>query len=206
MSKIKNIIFDFGKVIIDIDFQLSIDAFRTLGVENVIQKELFHKMELGIISNSGFMLEVRSRTSNKLSDQEIMDAWNALLLDIPDDTIRFLKECKQSYRTFLLSNTNSIHIEKSNSYLQERHNIPYLKSLFEKGYYSFELNLAKPDPEIFETVLSENNLIPSETLFIDDVPEYRQSAAGLGINTLKYTDGDVLRAVTLEELKRLDNL
>jgi len=135
------------------------------------------------------------------TDEMIDEAWNAMILDFPKERINFLLSCKSKYRTFLLSNTNAIHFPVYNNQLKENFQINNLSDLFEKAYYSYRLGLRKPDKEIFEMVLKENNLNPEETLFIDDSPAHIATADKLGIKTilLKHTKTlmDIAREIKL---------
>jgi FMN phosphatase YigB (HAD superfamily) len=187
---IKNIIFDLGVVLLDIDFQRTIDEFKKLGISNIneifsgySQKEFFDYFEKGLISPEEFRDEVRKLLKTPVSDEIINHAWNAMILDFPQERINLLISIKNSFKIFLLSNTNAIHFPVYNKLLNEKFHIGNLSELFEKAYYSYRLGLRKPDKEIFELVLNENKLIPSETLFIDDSPQHIATAEKLGINT-----------------------
>src|SRR4029078_5014143 len=107
----------------------------------------------------------------------------SMLLDLPEERLDMLKQYKETHRTFLLSNTNEIHIDTFNGYLHSNFNIPDLSGHFEKLYLSYKVGMRKPDAEIFELVLSENKLDPKETVFIDDSIQHIESAKKLGIQT-----------------------
>lgn len=186
----KNIIFDFGGVIININYQLTTKAFQKLGLENfdelfskAKQSNLFDLYEKGSISSAEFRKRLNSFLNLKLSDTEIDAAWNAMLLDLPQDRLDLLKKLKQTHRTFLLSNTNEIHIHTIWKTLKTEKGIDGMGDFFENVYLSYEMGMRKPDAEIFEKVLKENNLDPSETLFIDDSPQHIEGAKKLGIQT-----------------------
>ena len=115
-----------------------------------------------------------------MSEDQIIDAWNALLLDFPRERIDLLKKIKTRYRTFLLSNTNSIHLKEFQERLHTEQGV-YLEDLFEKAYYSHVVKLRKPHADIFNLVMNENNLVPAETLFIDDTESNFPEAQRLGI-------------------------
>ncbi len=185
---INNILFDFGGVILNINHKLTEDAFRELGIENfeqlysqAVQNQLFDKLEKGQISPGEFREEIRK--IYYLTDPQIDKAWNAILLDIPEERIKVLEAVKNNYRTFLLSNSNAIHYDVYMAELKEKYGYEDFSPLFEKVYFSFQIGKRKPDNEIFEFVLKENNLIPEETLFIEDSIQHIKSAAGLGIQT-----------------------
>ncbi|HLC83688.1 MAG TPA: HAD family phosphatase [Bacteroidia bacterium] len=185
----KNIIFDLGGVILNIDYSLTEKAFSKLGISDfktlfsqAQQTQLFDNYEKGFISSDEFRTELKKYLPKNITDEEINHAWNAILLDLPEERIKFLKKIKTTHRTFLLSNTNDIHIETLNQYLQKEFAMPDLSTLFEKEYLSYKIGMRKPDAEIFELVLEENNLIASETLFIDDSIQHVEAAKKLGIS------------------------
>lgn len=122
-------------------------------------------------------------TGRQLSDAEIDSAWNTLLLGVPPVNHDILLEAKKRYRTFLLSNINEIHFDAVMKHLEQEHHIRTNSIFFEKTYYSHLLGMRKPQRGIFEMVLRTNNLIPRETLFIDDSPQHIAAAEALGMNT-----------------------
>lgn len=189
-SSIRNIIFDYGGVILNIDYNLTVEAFRQLGLKDfnklyskAIQTDLFDKLEKGDIDESFFFQTIRELSGMGLSDDNIRKAWNAIILDMPDKRIKLLEKLKVHYRLFLLSNTNSIHYQVYMKQLKERFDVQDFSCLFEKTYFSFQLGIKKPDPEIFELVIRENGLIPFETLFIDDSIQHIQGAEKTGLKT-----------------------
>ncbi len=191
LNSIKNIIFDFGGVIIDIDFWLSIDAFVKLGAENFdevysqsSQSDIFDELDKGTISVDEFCGAMKKYLPSKVSKQQVIKAWNAILIGIPEHRIRLLENIRKQYRIFLLSNTNIIHYPEYIHELQQKYGYKDLSELFEKVYLSFEVNMRKPDSEFFEMVIKENGLQPEETLFIDDSEQNLPPAAALGMKTL----------------------
>ncbi len=190
MKNIRNIIFDFGGVILDIDPVQTLNQLKSLGVKDLdifqspeFQHEVMGKFERGVLTPEVFRDKVRSFIGNSLCDQDIDDAWNALLLDIPKERIAVLEEVKKHYPIFLLSNSNEIHYDMYLRDLQLRFGYREFDQLFTKAYFSFDLHLSKPDPEIFEFVMYQHKLDPEETLFIDDTAEHIESAKKLGIRT-----------------------
>jgi putative hydrolase of the HAD superfamily len=185
----KNIIFDLGGVIVNIDYSLTTTAFSKLGLQDfdtlfsqAKQSQLFDLYEKGLISSPDFRMEMKKYLGNHPDDAAIDYAWNAMLLDVPAQRLQLLEKTKSTHRTFLLSNTNDIHIETFNSYLQNTFGIAHLSGHFEKLYLSYKVGMRKPDKEIFEMLLSENNLQAQETLFIDDSVQHVESAKKLGIH------------------------
>jgi putative hydrolase of the HAD superfamily len=182
-NKIKNIIFDLGGVIINIDNSLLIQAFSEIGLPNFEaffykeeHRNLFDDFEKGMISSQIFRNELKLHCRQGTSDDEIDAAWNSMLLDIPKERLELLVQIKKTYRIFLLSNTNEIHMRFINNYLVERFGMADFKEIFEKVYYSFEVNMQKPDAKIFELVIDQNNLEKEETLFIDDTLQHIEGA------------------------------
>jgi FMN phosphatase YigB (HAD superfamily) len=189
-NKYKNIIFDFGGVIINIDYNLTANAFRDMGLNNfdelfskAKQRQLFDLYEKGLITSHEFRTELRSAFNVKPTAASIDMAWNAMLLDLPKERIELLQRLKSTHRTFLLSNTNEIHIDTIYSSLNRDMKIPDFSVYFEKVYLSYKVKMRKPDKEIFHLVMNENRLKANETLFIDDSPQHIEAAKRLGIQT-----------------------
>ena len=198
LNGIKNIIFDLGGVILDIDYNLTVKAFEGIGIPNfkeqyskMSQSNLFDNIETGKISPVEFRDLIREVAQKTISDAEIDTAWNALILHLPQYRIEILKNLQVNYRLFLLSNTNKIHYDDYSEVIKRENGIEGLEPLFEKTYLSHEMGLRKPDPEIFQVVLSENNLVPKETLFIDDSPQHIASAKTLGIVAYHLENEDI---------------
>jgi len=199
-TAIRNIIFDYGGVIVDLHPQRTEAAFRELGIAdfnmhfNILkQTTLFDRLETGKVTASEFRNQLNLALHTNFTDQQIDDAWNAMLGGIRKEKFDLLQEVKSNYRTFLLSNTNCIHLEKLTAYLLEAHGRHNLDAFFEKVYYSFLVGLRKPDAAIFLKVIRDNNLLPGETLFIDDSPQHVAGAKAAGLQALLFPAGDDLR-------------
>lgn len=199
MNDFKNIIFDFGGVIIDIDYHLTMEAFKKLGIENfeehyskLKQSHLFDDLEKGAIAPSEFRDRIRESSTLPLSDMQIDDAWNAMLIDLPEENISFLKSLKNKYRIFLLSNTNEIHEQAFTALIQKKFGENVLEKVFEKIYFSHRLKLRKPDLSIFNYVLNENNLAAEETLFVDDSLQHIEGAKKAGLQVFYFEKGKTL--------------
>jgi putative hydrolase of the HAD superfamily len=185
---IKNIIFDFGGVVINLDIKLSIDEFKKLGIPDFEkfytqhrQELWFHKFDRGRINGDQFVKEIKKHLPCTITDKQIIDAWNKMLLDFPATHAELLRKIKTRYRTFLLSNTNDLHIDYYSGLLEKWYGIKDMSSFFEKEYYSYRIGRRKPDPETFQFVLEENQLKPEETLFIDDTLQHVEGARKCGI-------------------------
>lgn len=201
MENIKNIIFDYGNVIFLIDFQRTQQAFINLGITNIEtffahkgHDRLFDEFEKGNITPEEFRNGIRQKANKpQLTDTEIDNAWNTIFLGIEDGNHELLLRIKEKYNTFLLSNTNQIHHNFFSTYVEKTFGLKDNLSLFNQVYYSHLLNMRKPDANIFEYVLQINNLIPSETLFIDDSPQHLATAKALGMHTYLMTAPDTLQ-------------
>jgi HAD superfamily hydrolase (TIGR01509 family) len=190
-SEYKNIIFDLGAVIINIDFQKTFESFSKIGNTDVLQvlkkfedHRILHRYETGEVDDKGFRNLIREEFGNQLSDDQIDDAWNALLLDIPQERIDLILKLKNKYRLFILSNTNAIHIKGVNTILNKTTGIPNLDNIFEKVYYSHEVLLRKPDVAIYEYLLRDKDLKASETIFLDDNLDNIKASERVGITSL----------------------
>lgn len=192
MENIKNIIFDYGNVIFEINFKRTQNALLQLGIHNTEQffahqshNSLFDDFEVAGISPDQFRDGIRVAAGNPhLSDAQIDEAWNSLLIGVSEGNHQVLLDVKEKYRTFLLSNNNEIHYNWIIDYLRKEFNIENYDRHFEKAYFSQHMKLRKPNVNIFEQVIKENNLNPSETLFIDDSPQHIEGAKKAGLHTL----------------------
>ncbi len=187
---LKTIIFDFGGVILDIDPQLTINHFEKLGMadssrflEQEFIDNVIRKFEKGILTPEAFRDKVREYAGMDFTDQEIDDAWNALLFDIPAERIKVVEEVKKNYKILLLSNSNEIHYDLYIRDLQLRFGYREFDELFDKAYFSFDLHLLKPEKDIYEFVMYQHKLVPQETLLIDDRLDNIEAAASLGWKT-----------------------
>lgn len=189
MKHIKNIIFDLGGVIINLDINRTIaDVNRISHVpfENIYtqakQSDLFNLLDKGKITQKEFFRELKKELNFRGNDKDLLDAWNAMLLDVPEHRLDTLVNAKQNYNTYLLSNTCEPHIEVFERELYLEHGVKNFEDYFDKVYYSCRVGMRKPDKEIFELVLKENSLNPKETVFIDDSIQHVQGAGACGIN------------------------
>lgn len=186
-NSIPNIIFDFGGVLLNIDTNQAVKGFEAIGLSDMdrIKKEyqengLFDRLEKGMISAAYFRTEIRKYIDAEVSDNQIDKAWNSMLLDLPIERLELLERLKSKHRIFLLSNTNIIHWEAYMAMIKEQHNV-CLSDFFEKDYYSHDLGLRKPDTKIYTTVMEKEGLVPTETLFIDDMFANYEAAKSLGM-------------------------
>ena len=190
LDGIKNIIFDLGRVIIDISEKAAIEAFVQLGAKDIDQlysrmkqADLFHQHEVGAIGKTAFIDTIRTHLNINKTDQDILNAWDTMLIGIPTARKVLLEQLSAKYRLFLLSNTNELHMRTIYSMEGRQYPTDKLFPYFEKEYYSYRVGLRKPDPTIFELILKENQLKEAATLFVDDSAEHIHAANQLGLKT-----------------------
>lgn len=192
INNFDSIIFDLGGVLWNISYQATATAFINLGFSDfnnwysqANQKELFNKLETGKIAEHDFYQEVRDVSGLNLSNSEIENAWNAMLLDLPTERIELISEIAQKKPIFLLSNTNEIHLKKIEELLKKKEtNWDKFCGIFSKVYLSCRVGMRKPNEDIFFKVLKDNNLIANKTLFIEDSIQHIETAKKIGIQTL----------------------
>jgi putative hydrolase of the HAD superfamily len=190
MNHIKNIIFDLGGVLINLDYPATEKKFNEFGLSNfnelftqAKQNQLFDLYETGKISSDFFIHEIIKLSNYSLNEEKIKEAWNAMLLDFPIERIEFLESLNKDCQIFLLSNTNEIHIQSFKEILNTNIGYDRFLNCFKKVYYSYEIGLRKPHAEIFEFVLNEQNLLASETIFIDDSAQHIKGAESCGVKS-----------------------
>jgi glucose-1-phosphatase len=187
MHKISTIIFDLGGVLLDLDQGKTLRAFarRGLDLEDVNEASpIFADFETGKISAVDFRHGIRTLFKGNITDTEIDEAWNAMLLDTYEERFNILEGLRKQFRIYLLSNTNSIHIDWVRDYLHKNFGLERWDSLFDKQYLSYEIGLRKPNKDIYEYVLKDIQKEPQECLFIDDSYANIKGAASAGIHTL----------------------
>lgn len=197
LKGIKNIVFDFGCVIVDLDRRKCIEALNAIGAERISsyvdecrQTDMFLDLELGRIDVAGFCREVRRRAPEcHAADGEIAEAWGELLTGIPLRRLEEIERLHEDYNIYLLSNSNPVHWEKSvERFFPPSGHAP--EYYFDQMFISYKLGMIKPDPRIFERLLRDTGAVPGETLFIDDSPANCRAAEEFGIRTLHVANGD----------------
>lgn len=208
MKKINNLIFDLGEVIINIDKNAVRNRMISRGITNfdeiypeLVKSGILNRFETGHISPESFRDALREIVKVEATDEEIDEDWNAMLLDIPRERIRFMTRLKSKYKLYLLSNTNAIHWKHYDQAFQDKYDYPSLSTFFTKAWYSYLMGVRKPDPEIFRIALDEEHLDPSETAFIDDLKENVDAAASVGIYPLHLKPGMEIMDLFDEELE-----
>lgn len=197
-NKIKNIVFDLGGVLVNLDFDTCLNAFQAAGFTNIGQQVcpfkgngVFALFEKGEITPEAFREMVRQQTSQSLTDRKIDDMWNLMLLDIPREKLELLLKLRERYMVFLLSNTNKIHWDYACEQMFSYHGFR-IDDFFEDTFLSFEMHQAKPDKEIYEQMMKDANILSEETFFIDDSEANCKAASALGIQSYHYHIGEDL--------------
>ena len=203
---IKNLIFDFGNVLIDLDIERTFISLRHFVGDDYAQKlqtaypngDVFIDFEIGKISENTFLETLRSIANTPLSMRQVKEAWNAMLLTIKPERFDMLLHLRTKYRVFLLSNTNETHLDFVDGYLRTVYGFDiahFDKTYFDKAYYSHIIGLRKPNDDIFEFALQDAGLIASESLFIDDVAANTEGAKRVGMKMYQHRIGDEITQI-----------
>ncbi|MCB9316572.1 MAG: HAD family phosphatase [Lewinellaceae bacterium] len=202
MQSIKNIIFDFGNVLFDLELgaisreltQLTGTQFES--IKNKLDRlGVFHLYETGGITTEEFVDTLCQAANPHLKPAQVIDAWNSILVGMPLERFDQVLRLRQHYQVFLLSNINDLHARWIDDYLWREHNLDNFQTrYFDAVYYSHLIRLRKPDREIYEYVLADAELVPEESVFIDDLEENIETARQLGIHTIHKTpDLDIMQ-------------
>jgi putative hydrolase of the HAD superfamily len=203
MSTIKNIVFDLGGVVIDLDITCSIRRFEALGIRNIReildpceQRGIFLELERGHISPPGFCRELSLCAGKELSAEEVRHAWMGFVADVPQYKLDYILELKKTHKVCLLSNTNPFIYEWAQTAAFSAAGFP-VTHYFDALYVSYRIGMTKPDPRIFQYMLKHGDMAATETLFIDDGERNTAAARTLGMQTCQPRNGEDWReAVT----------
>jgi len=202
LNNLSAIIFDLGGVVLNLQPQLTVNAFsKHAGLSSTevyarfLSNDCFFAFEKGEIDATTFRIEVRKILQTNISDEQIDESWNAMLLDLPLPRLHMLAALRDNYQTFILSNTNAIHINAFNKIVAETTNGNKIDQFFGKVFYSHNIGMRKPDAEIYDYVIEANNLMPEQTLFIDDMLPNILGAQSVGLKTLHLTNQDDLTEI-----------
>lgn len=202
VNPINAIIFDLGGVLLDINYRLTIEAFNNLGCsdfESIYtqqkQSQLFDDFETGKVSSETFRKSLQKQMQFSISNVEFDNAWNKMLLQLPEQRIELLEKLNKKFSLFLLSNTNEIHIKAFKKIISSSIGYERFENCFKKVYFSSEIGNRKPNASCFEMVLSENKLSAAKTLFIDDSIQHVEGAYKIGIKTLLIESGEELVSI-----------
>lgn len=206
LKGIRNIIFDLGGVLLNIDPMKTIDAFGKLGMEQLVgdkgltyDHDIFYMMEQGKVTPNEFREGVLGLLPHRVSFQQIDDAWTAMLLDFPTIRVELLKSLRKDFGIYLFSNTNAIHVERFHSNFRNQHGFE-VSALFEKDFYSNEIGYRKPSPESFQEIIRLSGINPEESLFIDDSLPNVESAIACGLKGYWLEPGQKVEEIFKEYL------
>lgn len=204
MQNTEAIIFDLGGVILNIDYNLTRTAFEKAGIKNFHEMysqanadKLFSDLETGKISEDEFYNAINKRTGLGLPTSLIQSSWNAMLLTFRESSLQFLDARSGKYKLYLLSNTNHIHLVAFNKIFHLNKREKPFEKYFDKVYYSCEIGLRKPNVDIYEYVIKENNLDATKTLFIDDSAQNIEAAKLAGLQTILLAPGKYIEGLGL---------
>jgi glucose-1-phosphatase len=204
MDAVKNIIFDLGGVLLNIDYNKTSDAFKKLGAADFDSfysqqgaNELFEALETGNITEADFYNTMQEHCSPNTSHKQIQEAWNAILLDFRRESLQFLSHLNNKYNLFLLSNTNIIHQVEFNKIFTQQIGHSRFDDFFVKSYYSHLIGKRKPYPSTYTYVLEDANISAGETLFIDDSKVNIEGAIEAGLKTHWLTQGEKIELLNL---------
>jgi HAD superfamily hydrolase (TIGR01509 family) len=203
MTPVKNIIFDLGGVLLNLDVAQTRDAFIKLGLTQIDDlfrighaESFFKQYEMGTISDEEFVEKARQLSLPDTTGNQIVAAWNVMLLDFPAERVEFLNTLKNKYRLFLFSNTNAIHLQYFHKSYQEVYGMA-MDDLFEKAYYSHLIKQRKPDVAAFQYVIKDSKVDAAETLFIDDALVNIEGARLAGLQAVHLTGGKTILDLNL---------
>jgi putative hydrolase of the HAD superfamily len=199
---ITTILFDFGDIFVNLEKEASKKAFEKLGLYNS-NTELLEKNELfekGKISENEFLTTFLKYLPTS-TIEEVKAAWNVVIGEFPLYRLEFLQMLSQKYRLFLLTNTDEIHI----AHFEESVGMSFYTDFyrcFEKVFYSYEMGMRKPQPEIYKAILNQYDLKPQNVLFVDDKKENTDAASELGIHVwnLQVGNEDVVDLFSKKQL------
>ena len=196
MQNIENLIFDLGGVILTLDMPRAEQHFTALGVKdyNTLFRSgnvssFFKEYEVGNITDTEFLEALKKLAGLPLKNEDLIAAWNAMLGHFPEERITLLNKLKSRYRLFLFSNTNALHLTTFRKVYADTFNGNVFDDHFEKTYYSHTLGMRKPDKESYERIITENNLDPSRTVFIDDSILNIEGAESAGLKGIHIQPG-----------------
>lgn len=199
LSKIKAIVFDIGNVLIDISYDTTVQRFQELSdldFKKILgyhqQSDFFNQYERGEISTTDFLNLLKKYLRQDVSEVQIKEAWNSMLVAYPAEKIELLKRLKKQFKLYALSNINELHVAEMNDKVNQLFGISAFSQLFDKAIYSNEVGMRKPEPRIYTYLIKETGLNPNEILFIDDKLENIECAKLQGIQVVHLTEREML--------------
>ncbi len=193
-NEFEAVVFDFGNVIIDIDFELMFKGFaqgsgKSLQIirDRMTESQVFRRYESGFFTDGEFREVIRQTIGFPFNDGEIDSIWNSMLLHIPPNRIELIRYLNTKFPVYLLSNTNSLHIKWCNEYLKQNFQINRINDLFKKAFLSYEIEMWKPDEAIYLHVLDEIGSAANKVIFFDDNLANIEAAQTVGIQSIHIT-------------------
>ncbi len=200
-DNLKNVVLDLGGVLYDIDPEKTFEELSNLFEPELSKSEIIdgipdvvHAMETGRWTDEYFICRIKEKCKPEVTEDDIINAWNKILIKFPEERISMVKNLASRYRLFLLSNTNSIHIRHFEDLFIQNNGFS-MHDLFEKIYYSSEIGMRKPDIEAFRHVLIDSGLKASETIMIDDRLDNCLGAESAGMKFLQVPENTGLEEV-----------
>ncbi len=198
------VVFDLGGVMVNLDMKATLSAFASIGImglEKYVNQsqalgDVFERFGRGLATEKEFYDEVRRLSALSPTDEQICDAWNTMVVDFPVENVHLVERLKKDHRVVLLSNTNILHQRKFDSFAE---GYSSLSDLFHHTYYSHEMHLAKPDPEIFRQMLAAENVRPADAVFFDDSQANIDAARSVGMHACLVTAEKPVTSFFLEE-------
>jgi glucose-1-phosphatase len=188
-GSIDTIIFDFGGVLFDIDYEAPVREFIKMGASNFddlysksAQNDLFNRLERGEIVENEFWESLGKILQIHVDYDQMEAAWNAILIGMSKSRADWINRMQEKYDTYILSNTNSIHVRAFEQMIDQEIGIQKFKNGFDAVYYSNEIGMRKPDENIFKYIIEQNALDPRQTLFIDDSIQHVLGARSAGLH------------------------
>jgi putative hydrolase of the HAD superfamily len=186
-TSIRNLLFDLGNVIIDIDVEGAMGNLRALFKHDAERSVIDHAIlqyETGKISTATFIQSFQSQSREETQNEDFIQAWNSMLVTLPKYRLDMLEMLRNNFNVYLLSNTNSLHLEWIHEYLMNTYSVKqFEKTYFDQAYYSHIIGDRKPNASIFQHVISDAILTPERTLFMDDLKDNIDTAAKHGFQT-----------------------
>ena len=204
LSTVDTIIFDLGGVVVNLDINRTIEAFKKLGIHNAekwitpgLHADIFLKLEVGRISEHEFYSGIRKLVGVEVTNSDIREAWCAMLINLPLKRVKIIEQLKENYNVLLLSNTNIVHLEYFDGFAQ---GYSSLSELFHNVYYSFLMHDHKPNVSLFRTVIEKEKLIPAKTLFIDDAEANIVAAQNAGMQAILVTPENQMEDIFISDM------
>ncbi len=195
-KQLKNLIFDFGGILINLDYEQTYNELRSLfnlpqGPFSAYYQNILDEYEMGYFDEASFIHRLQRSVEHIVSERHIVDAWNAMLLDIPIERLHFVKELRKSYNVYLLSNTNHTHLQYVRREVLASMGIDqFEEEHFIKAYYSHEIKYRKPNHDIYQYVIKDSGINPGESLFIDDNLDNVRGAREVGLLAVRHDPND----------------